>query len=148
MLIKSPLSGPGSASFPMLAHIHFLCLSLNERRNRPQEVYPFPPAIQERSQESHQGSLPPETSPIGIGTVMEVARDRTNSQSGKTSQRRVDFNVLAWLNVCPLWGLDLNLGCVTLGNCATSSSLKSLTCKMEVMLMLVCRCRDTRQVST
>lgn len=70
--------GPGSASFPMLAHIHFLCLSLNEGRNRPQEVYPFPPAIQEWSQESQQGSLPPETSPIGIGTVMEVARNTTD----------------------------------------------------------------------
>lgn len=99
----------------MLAHVHFRCLSLNERINRPQEVYPFSPAIQEWSQESHQGSLPPETSPIGIGTVMEVARDTTNTQSGKTSQRRVDFNVIAWLSVCPLWGLGLESWLCDLG---------------------------------
>lgn len=79
---------------------------------------------------------------------MEVARDTTNTQSGKTSQRRVDFNVIAWLSVCPLWGLGLESWLCDLGElCATSSSLKSLICKMEVMLMLVCRW-DTRQVST
>lgn len=38
-----------------------------------------------------------------------------------------------------LVGLDLNLGCVTLGNCVTSSCLKSPICKVEVMLVLECR---------